>query len=228
LDKDGHNLVPSVNVNGTDAGTKMTEWLLDNYKKTFGDVKVSDIGFIVATISLLADVNARAEGAKAEFLKHNPGLDKNIFTIDMLGTNFTPEVAYDKAAAILAAHPDITYWLVMSAGEEWGIGTARAAEAAGKQENIIIGTIQNDYAFGGTWDDPANTPEWKATVPMYMPAFAAPMAAGLVALMDHRATPETLWLKEAQDLRTPSAHWQRFVTLLSHLFSTCSVKHLVL
>ena len=196
LDKDGHNLVPCVNINGTEAGTKMAGWLLDNYKSSFGDVKVSDIGFMVSTISLLADVNARAEGAKAEYLKRNPGLEKNIFMVDMLGTNFTPEEAYDKAAAILAANPDIKYWLVMSAGEEWGIGIARAAEAAGKQENMIIGTVQSDYAFSGTWDDPTNTPEWRATIPMYMPAFAAPMAAGLVALMDHRATPETLWLKD--------------------------------
>ena len=195
-DKNGSNLIPVVGFDSTAAGHAITAWVLDDYKKSFGNVSKTDTAFLACTYSLLLELDQRATGAKDEFLKQNPGFEKNVFTVDMLGTNFSIEDAYDKSAAVFAGHAEFKHWIVISGGEEWGIGAARALEAIGKDKASIVGTINNDTAFTGEWDDPTKTPEWKATLAIYWGVYGPMVAAGLVALMDGRATPETLWLAD--------------------------------
>ena len=195
-DENGSNTIPAVGFDGVEAGKAITAWCLDDYKKSIGDINKTDTAFLVCTFSLLAELEDRANGAKEEFLRQNPGFEDNIFTIDMLGTNFSIEDAYDKAAATFAAHAEFKHWIVISGGEEWGVGAARALEAIEKDKGSIIGTVNNDIAFGGEWDDPMKTPEWRATMPIYANVYGPMVAAGLVALIDGRATPETLWLAD--------------------------------
>ena len=197
-DDDGHTMSPTVSFNGYQAGANLTDWLVNNYKTYLKDADLADIGYIVIDFSVSAEFSTRANGAKDEFKKLHPELEKNIYAVDLADLGFSIDSGYTKTAATLAAHADIKYWFIFGVSEDFVVGAARAVEAAGKTADSILVSTGSDTCFD-TWTTADNTPNWIATVPIYKTDFCAPMAAGLVALMDGRATAESLWA----DLRAP-------------------------
>ena len=197
-DAEGHTLAPTVSFNGYLAGANLTDWLVNNYKTYLKDADLSEIGYIVIDFSVSPEFSTRANGAKDEFVKLHPELEKNVYAVDLADLGFSIESGYTKTAATLAAHADIKYWFIFGVSEDFVVGAARAVEAAGKTADSILVSTGSDTCFD-TWTSADNTPNWIATVPIYKTDFCAPMASGLVAMMDGRATMESLWA----ELRAP-------------------------
>lgn len=191
-DENGYTLSPTVTFDGYLAGANLTKWLVENYKNYFKDAELKDIGYIIIDFSVSAEFSTRANGAKDEYLKLYPELEKNIYHVDLVDLGFSIDSGYTKTAATLAAHADVPYWFIFGVSEDFVVGAARAVEAAAKTDTTILISTGSDICFDA-WTAPDNTPGWVATVPIYKTDFCVPLAAGLVALMDGRATPETLW-----------------------------------
>jgi ABC-type sugar transport system substrate-binding protein len=194
-DSQGHTLNVSVAFDGYGAGVLAGDWFEQNYSKYFDKVDISSIGFMVVNFSIVPVFAIRADGALDTYKKNHPDLEKNIYNVDL--NEFSQQNAYDKVAATLSANPDVKYWAVFGVAEDFNVGACRALEATGKAADSIVISSGNDVCFS-EWDN-NTTPEWVATVPVYGANLAAPICAGLIALLDGRATPDTLW----SDLRKP-------------------------
>ena len=198
-DEQGRNMIPVVLADGYTSGVMLADWVLDNYKDFFGDIDLSKAGLLTVSLSIDRDIQARAEGGKTRFLERQPDFADRVFEIDMSDTGFSIQDGFNKAATIYAANANITHWFIISGSEEWGIGTLRAAESIGISDNVVLTTVGSVIALSGEWDDPGNSPSWRAATPEHMPQYAAHSAAALVALCDGRATPKTLWLDNPQN-----------------------------
>ena len=198
MDEQGRNMIPVVLSDGYKSGELLADWVLDNYKEFFGDIDLSKAGLITVSLSIDRDIQARADGGKNRFLERQPDFANRVFEIDMSDTGFSIQDGFNKAATIYAANANIDHWFIISGSEEWGVGTLRAAESIGISENVVLTTVGSVIALSGEWDDPGNSPSWRAVTPEYTPQYAAIGAAALVALRDGRATFKTLWLDEPQ------------------------------
>ena len=195
-DAEDHNMMPVVIFDGYQAGVMLTDWLLDNYKDFFGDIDLSKAGLLTVSLLIDKDIKARADGGKDRYLERVPGAENMVVEMDMSDTVFSIQGAFDKAATIFAANADKEYWFIVSGSEEWGIGALRAAESIGLGDKTVLATVGSAFAFGGEWDDPDNSPSWRVLVPENTDQFAATLIPGLIALIDGRATFDTLWRDE--------------------------------
>ncbi len=202
-DENGNTLKPVVSFDGYQAGANIAEWLVNNYTDYFGDVDLTDIGFITLNFSVATEFNVRAFGAQDKYKELHPELADQVFDIDLLDVGFSVDAGYDKAAATMSANSDIKYWFIFGVAEDFAVGAARAVESLGKKDQALVVSTGNDFCFD-LWGSREDTPCWVATVPVYMTDLAVPMAVGIVALIDGRATNETLWadLRKEGDFAT--------------------------
>lgn len=198
VDENGNTLKPVVSFDGAQAGMNIVDWLFENYTDYFGDVDLADIGFMTLNFSVATEFNVRAFGAQEQYKNLHPELADNIYDIDLLDIGFSVDAGYDKAAATMSAHSDIEYWFIFGVAEDFAVGAARAVESLGKEDQVLVVSTGNDFCFE-LWGEEGNTPCWVATVPVYMTELAVPMAAGIIALIDGRATNETLWAELRAD-----------------------------
>ena len=183
---------PSCPFDGYQAGANIAEWLVNNYTDYFGDVDLADIGFITLNFSVATEFNVRAFGAQDKYKELHPELADNVFDVDLLDMGFSVDAGFDKAAATMSGNADIQYWFIFGVAEDFAVGAARAVESLGKQDTALVVSTGNDFCFP-LWESEGDTPCWVATVPVYKTNLAVPMAAGIIALIDGRATNETLW-----------------------------------
>ncbi len=191
-DEDGRNLRPIVGPNCYDAGASVTEWAVNNFKDYFPDAELSDIGYMTINFSVAQEFMERTQGAQDKYLQLHPELADNLYDVDLADIGFSIDAGYDKAAATMSANSDVAYWILFGAAEEFAVGAARAVESLQKEDSAIVVSTGCDTCFD-LWANEGDTPCWVATVPVYKTDLAVPIACGLVALMDQRATYETLW-----------------------------------
>jgi ABC-type sugar transport system substrate-binding protein len=107
LDENGHNLCPTVQFDGVDAGGKLADWVVENYSNYIeGDL--SSFGFLVLGFSADQTFIDRSDGFMNRIKEINPELESNIVYVDCIDEGFSIESGYNKAAATHSAHADIT------------------------------------------------------------------------------------------------------------------------
>ena len=200
LDEEGNNQCPTVQFDGEEAGGMLADWAVENYSNYFDDVDLESIGFMVMGFSVDQTFINRSDGFMNELKAIRPDLESNIIYVDCIDGGFSTESGYNKAAATISAYADIENWVIFAVSEEFNLGACRAVEAAGKADDCIVISTGCDAVFL-EWDD-GNSPEWVATIPVYCTDLAVGCAAGIIALIDGRATSETLWeeLKRPNDI----------------------------
>ncbi len=191
--EEGQMLWPGVTLDAYAMGGTLTQWLNDNYSNYWGTIDTSTLGFITIYSSDMPDLRSRGIGAQDKFVELYPELaESNNFTVDVSGLGIAPDVGYDKVAAIMSAHPDIEHWFVTSCMETLAQGAARAAESLTKGDCTLVANV-DAATLMGEWDGGYTGNTWVMslfTSPIYQ---TEPMICGLIAMMDGRATPETLW-----------------------------------
>ena len=188
-DDNGSAIVPCVGLEGRDAGAKLVQWLYDNYKTYWGDIDSSKIGLLDFTFSPNVDFNDRFEGAKAQFEKLLPG--NPVFPADAVAGKLDEQTGYDLSAAIFAANPDVEYWFVSAGLELWSQGTTRAVESLDMVKRVLITDVGSDV-LSAEWDN-GYEGSWVSCLAVSQYQYTIPAICGLIALMDGKATPETLW-----------------------------------
>jgi ABC-type sugar transport system substrate-binding protein len=191
-DADGNVRWPAVTVNSHDSGAQAISYLYDNYKTYWGDIDLSKLGLILVDYSDVLDLHGRVVGAQEQFIKSVPEAgEKNIITANLVNQSVTADVAYDQTAAILAAHPQIEHWFIYTCQDLYGSGSARAVESLSMEKKALVATGDGD-ALIAQWDSGYNG-SWVCGVYISTEYRAEPIMCGLLAMIDGRATPETLW-----------------------------------
>ncbi|ADK82181.1 substrate-binding domain-containing protein [Sediminispirochaeta smaragdinae] len=185
--KDGSDKViaPYVELDAEGVGDKCAQWIIDNWKTTGVDLsKIETVGVIKGTNSKYqSDIN-RANGFVAGLKKGFPGLkDSNIFMADCAaetGSQDMAEASYKQTSAIIASHPEVSAWLVMGTVDHYGLGAARAIEAAGVEKKAILVSAGGELAVK-EWANNAS-PCWWATCYYNAMDYAKYMVEGMLAM----------------------------------------------
>ena len=195
-DDKGVTIWPSVAMDDINMGAACIKWLIANYKNYWKDpIDPTKLGCIDLTLSATSGIHNRLIGVKNEFLKAYPQAEKNMFVGDLIsaGVNaMSPDAASDMTAQIISAHPEIKKWFIVSNVSDWGWGATRAAEALKKEDSVLVASVMADSLI--TQVESGYTGNVLAAACAFSPnEMAAAMASGLVAMLDGRAKPETLW-----------------------------------
>lgn len=188
----GNSLVPTVGTDQKNAGATTMQWLADNYKTYWGDIDTSKLGLMAFTLSVSPDLNDRAVITEEVFANLFPKNKDLIFRADAVtGTGAASDIAYNMASTIFSGQPNVDYWFVTCTLEMYGQGVARAVEALGMEDKVLIVDIGSDILCS-EWDTGYDG-SWKSCLGMSNYLYAAPAICGLVSILDGKSTPESLW-----------------------------------
>ena len=188
-------LHPNVGFDNYAFGNDMFQWCIDYAKKNWTDSNVNNTGGMFLGYSVVPVLELRHKGAKDNWAK-NGYKPANFYFVDGVGGGganpMNAQVGYDLSSATMAAHPEIKYWVACGFFDDYSDGIARAADAAGKSNNVISSTA------GGTglinhWDAGETGGAWKSAIFTDQRLYAEPIFNGLYAMMSGKATAETLW-----------------------------------
>jgi ABC-type sugar transport system substrate-binding protein len=195
FDTEGHFSYPSVGLDNYGFGTLQAQWLSDNYSRFFGaDVTWDKVGFITVTFSPVVDFQQRSDGAVDYYKEHFPDLAAtNILVSDCASGNMNAETAFDNVGAVVAANSNkFSYWVVQAVTEDFGQGAARALEQMGlTTANAIVNCVGGETLVG-EWET-GYEGVWVSANYIVQEFLSEGMICGLIALIDGRATPDTLF-----------------------------------
>ncbi|MDR2357732.1 MAG: substrate-binding domain-containing protein [Oscillospiraceae bacterium] len=202
LDENGKTVCPQVVLDQYDTGKKTIDWLIANYKSYWGEIDASTLGLIDCTVTTSPDLALRAVAPEEIFKATFP--EGHYFMADMAAAGgVTADAAYTQVMATVSAHPEIEHWWVTGSTEFFGSGSARVFDDLGKVDDALV-CVVGAGANIVDWD--SMTPDTKSSLVACLAIsdllYAAPAVSGVIALIDGRATKETLWRD-----KTP-ADWQ--------------------
>ncbi len=189
-DENGSNIVPCIGLDHYGASKLTMEWLYDNYKTYWGDIDTSKIALLNTNSSTNPDLNSRAVAAEETFNALIPD-NAGVFEVDIV-SDYTMENAYNKASPIFTANPDIEYWFSTNTIDIFAGGVARAAEALGIDDNVLAVCV-GQSALVKEWDEAGYDGCWAACYAVSNYTQVVPAASALVAIIDGKATWDTLW-----------------------------------
>jgi ABC-type sugar transport system substrate-binding protein len=179
-------------------GQQMGEWLVKDAQKRWADFSEQNGGFIGVTYSDIFEFRDELNGA-VDWVKTNgfPVLaGDHYYLADCITGQINAQTAFDKVAAIISAHPEIKYWLICANCDDFGEGASRAADAVEKTDSTTV-IVDGGETLFAQWDSGYNGC-WRAADYVAQMIYVEGKACGLVALIDGRATPETLWQNQVE------------------------------
>ncbi|NLA86638.1 MAG: hypothetical protein GX847_05020 [Clostridiales bacterium] len=203
-DETGKITYPSVNQSEYGNGKLLMQWLSDNYTHYWSDpIDEEKLGLIIITFSPVEGINNRLPGVRDVFEKDFPNAANNIFIADCVAhpDGFSTTAAYDLTAQYMTANSSIEKWFVATLVDDWAIGATRSIEALNKEASALVVSIQAD-AFIPEIEAETEPSVYIAASAISVAELTGLMATGLVAMLDGRAAPETLWPEWVRDGET--------------------------
>ena len=193
MDENGNLAYPQVTLGTKYQADLETDWLANNYKTYWGDIDTSKLGYICLSFNGVSQLKIIYDYSNARFKELYPNNAQYVFNGDTTSYGIpNADAGYNVVSAVVAAHPEVEHWFITTCLEDVAIGAARAVDALGKSKNTLI--ISNGgEACLANWKEGVYSDSWVACVYFAEPIFAEPMVCGIVAMLDGRATPETLW-----------------------------------
>lgn len=186
-------LHPSILYDNANMGVQMATWVINYAKKTWPNAAENQIGMISLDYSIVQVIHERTTGAQSVWNATYPGQKSHFFIADGSDIgDLTEDTAYSLTANILAANPSIKYWLICPFFDDYAIGADRAVTDKGLASQSVV-TSCGGANLINNWDQGKNSC-WKSAVYTPTAFYAEPMICGLYALMNGKATPDTLFL----------------------------------
>ena len=150
IDADGNKIAPWFGIDAYNIGYAAGEWMAD-YAKENNLLDDPACALLYMTMDTVSSCVPRTEGEKQAWAdKVGDALSDRTYFCDYLGSDEAE--AYANATAVIAAHPEITKWLVMSASETGSSTAAAALEEAGLVEGSCVNALGTD-ATALQWDE---------------------------------------------------------------------------
>lgn len=199
VDDDGHAIAPALALDQYQAGYDSVDYYCQNYGMYWGDdfdVNSDKIGCLSLDWSTSQPLTDRCRGSEEAFLKTFPN-GKIVVADGVTAGHINAETGYDLTSQLMTANTDIEYWIVNACVEDYAQGAARFVETLPSQDNILITTVGSTI-LPGEWDSGYDG-AFKSCYAIADMAYAGPAACGLIALVDGRATFDTLWAERRAD-----------------------------
>ena len=198
-DDSGSSLVPTVMLDGYTSGYSSVKWLCDHYKDYFGDIDTSRIGMMSLTYSTAPDLQSRSDGAIDAFKEAFPDNENLISELDTVSGTLDETTAFNLASTefTMRTGVDVDYWIVGNVVEMLSVGVARAAELLEIDDNVIITDVGSDM-LSAEWNS-GYEGCWVSCLAISNYLYTGPAVCGLIALVDGRCTPESLWQEIKED-----------------------------
>ena len=170
----------------------MMDWLHDVYSFYLGDIDTSKLGLISTSQSVVPVLKAVSDFCIQIFQERYPEAAGNAYEVDTVAFGFDANGGYDATAPFLAAHPEVEYWFVVGSIEDVVQGACRAIDAAGLTDKTVAISCAANLLMA-SWKSGTDTGCYKAGVYYSMEIYMEPIVCGVIAMLDGRATQETLW-----------------------------------
>ena len=182
---------PGVGQSAEKHGKMVVDWVFDHYKDKLGDIDMSKVGHIICSYSKVNDFLIRDEAIYNALDGYGISKD-DIFYADTAVGGFSTQTAVDMVSATISAHAsDYEYFFVYNTCDDFGLGAGNAVTTMGIEDKTMVACIQADQVIA-KWEtgDKAGV---DGAIYMSNYLYALPVVTGLIALMDGRATWDTLW-----------------------------------
>ncbi|TQI66998.1 substrate-binding domain-containing protein [Clostridium sp. KNHs216] len=195
-DGGGSNIAPYVELDSYNVGVRCADWVSQNYKSCGADFSdLSKVGLISNTNSKYRPDVLRTDGFREAFVKAFPGLPKsNIFMADCAAeatSNDNTEASYKQVSTVISSHPDIEYWVIMGAVDNYAMGACRAVEAAGVEDRTILVSAGGELAVK-EWANGTGK-AWRAVCYYDAMNFAKVIVDGMVGILRDGKSPEEIY-----------------------------------
>ena len=194
FDAEGRVITPTVGLPQHYVGFMAMDYMIENHQRYWGDVDPAGFGVIGICFSVSPALYYRTWGLIDAFRDAWPD-NPNWFYVDSFAGGpahwFSLEGGYEPTVQIIAANPHVTHWFVGGTVESYSMGAARAAETLGRDDTMLVTTVGHPLIVD-EWDAGYDGAK-RAVVAISNYAYATPAILGLIAMIDGRATPETLW-----------------------------------
>jgi ABC-type sugar transport system substrate-binding protein len=201
-DDNGYYLAPTVVLDQYKDGATQIQWLYDNYKDYSPDMELDKVALIILGYSANLALAQRSDGSRDKFRELLP--DNQIFESDLVTASLDMQSAYDEVATILAANPNIEYWWITGCVEDLASGAATACEEYQLKGKALV-TSSGANVLPGTWDS-GYEGCWVSSYAVYNYNYVVPALCGVIALIDGRATWDTLWADQRREGDSYSAY----------------------
>lgn len=202
-DETGNWLIPCVVLDAAGCGATASGWVAENWESTEVDLSdTSKVGVIMVTNTLTENAVLRHEGAMTELKAKMPDIPESNYYIADISASSDDYIdgGYTETGAVLAAHPDMTSWIVIGVQDDYALGACRAIEEAGAADTTILVSLGGEQAIpewnGGT------TKPWYATVYYTAMDFTEPVVDGLLSVVNKEATLEEVFSDNIADGQT--------------------------
>jgi ABC-type sugar transport system substrate-binding protein len=193
FDDNDHADAPVVMLSSYDCGEKQAQWFIDNYKTYLPDAAPEEIALLPITITTSPDFFGRSQGA-IDLWSSTMGIEPKVVTLDLV--NQAMDAIDSLVNTIITTNPDVKYWWIISTTDMFATGPARAIEALNLNDKTIITSVGLDFSRV-EWEA-GYEGCWKATLGISTYDTVGPAIAGLIALIDGRTTPDTIWKERAK------------------------------
>lgn len=199
-DDQGNLVAPAVELYSYECGHMAGEWIIQNYKSigfNFGDF--ADVAFCTIDNTTQPNAGQRCEGAEAAWLEGFPNFpQEQIIRADVAADSSQgADAAFNQISSLVAANPQYKTWVVVPAVEDYGVGAARAVEAAGLDGSTIIVGIGGERAVE-EWEG-GLTKCWYASVYYEAKDCATLIIEGLMDVIKNGKDPKDLYPEFKED-----------------------------
>ena len=173
-------------------GMMMAQWVIDYFKKQWPNAKMDKTAMLCLDFSISDNLHVRINGAKEVWNKVYPGNENKFIVADgAAAAKLDSDTGYSISAPVIAAHPEVDYWIVCGLLDDYADGCARALEAAGKADKAII-TVMGGSGLINHWDAGEDSC-WKSALFTAQSIYSEPIFFGLYYQMTGQVTSEKLW-----------------------------------
>ena len=195
-DGNGVLLTSGVELDAYGVGEGVGQLIVDNYKEYFGvdSIDPSKAALISISYTTVQSFNDRCQGVKDVVGKEFPGI--TVYEPDLLAQgNMTADDAYNEVSPILAAHPEVEYWLITGVVDDWSLGATRAVESAGIVEKTLIASAGGE-SLTLEWDngyDADGKGCWKFCYYFEAMDYVEYLVPGMIDVLDGKTDVKELW-----------------------------------
>lgn len=133
-DENGEFLAPFVGIDAYAIGKAVGEWTADYVEEN--EMTGDDVGVLYLTANTVSSCVPRTEGEMEVWAERFPDWPaEQTFEADYTGPQ---DEAFNQAAAIFTANPQIAKWVIMTINDEGAAGATRALEQAGLDKDAVV------------------------------------------------------------------------------------------
>jgi ABC-type sugar transport system substrate-binding protein len=172
-------------------GEQMANWVIDYYEETWPDAPMEKTAMLCLDFSVSDNLHVRVDAARDIWNARYPGNEDKFYVADGSTGMLNSDTGYNISAPLIAAHPEVEYWIVCGLLDDYADGCARALEGAGKDDKAVI-TVMGGSGLINHWDAGEESC-WKSACYTAETVYAEPIFFGLYDQLRGLVTSDTLW-----------------------------------